>query len=87
MKFADDLLALYQKHFSKEDHLPIFVRSILEQLDHDDLLHILQDCKKNDLQELIAYAVLEYIETNKKKALTESSVEPLEFERKRKKIH
>ncbi|QHE53337.1 DUF6154 family protein [Pontibacillus sp. HMF3514] len=85
MKFADDLLALYKKHFSKEDHLPIFVYSILEQLDHEDLIHILQDCKKEELQDLVASSVLEYIDTNKKKTLTPTPFQPIE--QKRKKIH
>ncbi len=84
MKFADDLLALYKKHFSKEDHLPIFVYSILEQLDHEDLIHILQDCKKEELQDLVASSLLEYIDS-KKKTLTPSHFQPIE--QKRKKIH
>lgn len=85
MKFADDLLALYQKHFSKEDHLPIFVYSILEQLDKDDLLHILKDCSREELQELMGTCVLEYIKTNKKEALTSKPLYLNEI--KEKKIH
>lgn len=85
MKFADDLLALYNKHFSKEDHLPIFVYSILEQLDHDDLIHILQDCNKEELQEVLGALVLEQIKPNKKKALTRKTSDLIEH--KKKKIH
>jgi len=83
MKFADDLLALYHKHFSKEDHLPIFVYSILEQLDHDDLIHIMQDCKKEDLQKVLGAFILEYIEANKKKALTQTPFDLIEYEKKK----
>ncbi len=85
MKFADDLLELYKKHFAKEDHLPVFVYSILEQLDHEDLIHILQDCKKEELQDLVASSVLAYIDTKNKKALTSSPFQPIE--QKKKKIH
>lgn len=54
MKFADDVLCLYQRHFDQEDYLTMFVYSILEQLDQEDLIHVMEECSKEELEEILA---------------------------------
>lgn len=58
MKFADDMLNLYRLYFDKDDQLSIFVHSVLEQYDYEALMSILQECSKEDLEEILAHQLI-----------------------------
>ncbi|MYL55739.1 hypothetical protein GLW08_20770 [Pontibacillus yanchengensis] len=70
MKFADNLYELYNKHFSEKDYLPIFTNSVIEQLDKNDLLHILSECSKEELQTIVSTFVLNEIESRDQKIIS-----------------
>ncbi|MDL4842565.1 DUF6154 family protein [Aquibacillus rhizosphaerae] len=55
MRFADDLLQRYLRHFNdnESDSLDFFVQSILEQMDQKDLLEVFKACPKNELNEML----------------------------------
>ncbi|WP_138420296.1 DUF6154 family protein [Aquibacillus sediminis] len=57
MKFADEVLELYLKHFNDDESesLEVFIHSILEQMDHKDLLEICRDCHKEELNTVLAH--------------------------------
>ncbi|MFC0523940.1 DUF6154 family protein [Pontibacillus salicampi] len=69
MKFVDNLLELYDKHFEEKDHLSIFTKSVVEQLDKEDLLHVLADCNKEELSDLVTLFVLEELERRNRKVI------------------
>ncbi|MCT2535844.1 DUF6154 family protein [Aquibacillus koreensis] len=56
MRFADDLFQRYLRHFSDSDSgsLDLFIQSILEQMDHDDLLEVFESCTKSDLNNILS---------------------------------
>ncbi|KGP70817.1 DUF6154 family protein [Pontibacillus yanchengensis] len=70
MKFADNLYELYNKHFSEKDYLPIFTNSVIEQLDKNDLLHILSECSKEELQTVVSTFVLNDLENRDQKVIS-----------------
>lgn len=55
MRFAEDLLQLYLRHFddSESESLDLFIQSILEQMDHKDLLEVFESCPKEDLNKIL----------------------------------
>lgn len=88
MKFTDSLLELYYKHFDTDEHLSFFVYSIIEQLDKEDLLHIIAECDKCDLQDLVACYVIENLDQSKLQSKQKIiSPAPFRIDKKRKKIH
>ncbi|MDC3412410.1 hypothetical protein NC797_00060 [Aquibacillus sp. 3ASR75-11] len=53
MKFADHLLQLYIRHFNDKDSLEVFIHSVLEQMDHEELMKVLNKCNKEELEEIL----------------------------------
>ncbi|MRH44787.1 hypothetical protein GH741_19235 [Aquibacillus halophilus] len=69
MRFADDVLQLYLQHFNNNEHddsLELFVQSILEQMDHNDLLQLVQRCNKEELNKILTNYLREDIEVKLK---------------------
>ncbi|WP_077625005.1 DUF6154 family protein [Sediminibacillus massiliensis] len=63
MKFADNLFELYLRHFNDKDSLEVFIRSVLEQMDHEDLLEVMQGCPKEELNEMLGKYLNDQLET------------------------
>ncbi|WP_053218818.1 DUF6154 family protein [Virgibacillus senegalensis] len=63
MKFADNLFELYLRHFEEKEFLEVFIHSILEQMDHDDLLEVFEGCPKDELDEILGSYLNNKLET------------------------
>ncbi|SDK08835.1 DUF6154 family protein [Sediminibacillus albus] len=65
MKFADNLFQLYLQHFDDQDKdfLEVFIHSVLEQMDHDDLLEVFEACQKDELDEILGNYLNSKLET------------------------
>ncbi|MCD5325057.1 MULTISPECIES: DUF6154 family protein [Pontibacillus] len=70
MKIADSLAELYKKYFETDDYLPLFVHSIIEQMDHKDLLQIVKHCQEEQLQEFVANYIIDQIQHTPAKPIT-----------------
>lgn len=56
MKFANNLLHLYLRHFTYKDSLEsldLFIDSVLEQMDHRDLVEVLEECSREELEQIM----------------------------------
>ncbi|GGD05808.1 DUF6154 family protein [Pontibacillus salipaludis] len=73
MKFADSLSELYKKYFETDDYLPLFVHSIIEQMDHKDLLQIVKQCQEEELQEFVASYIIERMKKTSTNSITPPS--------------
>ncbi|WP_407271936.1 hypothetical protein [Radiobacillus sp. PE A8.2] len=56
MRFEEDLLQLYLRHFDNNDEesLEHFIQSVLEQMDEKDLLEVIHTCKKEELHSILS---------------------------------
>ncbi|WP_226035845.1 DUF6154 family protein [Aquibacillus saliphilus] len=72
MRFADDVVQLYLQHFNENefDSFELFVQSILEQMDHNDLLEVFQRCDKEELNRILTNYLSEDIEDKIKNSTT-----------------
>ncbi|KGX86752.1 DUF6154 family protein [Pontibacillus litoralis] len=70
MKFADNLFELYYKHFDTNDHLHLFTQSIIEQLDYEDLCKLIQECTKEELEQMMTTYVLHQLKQKEKKIVS-----------------
>ncbi|QDP40933.1 hypothetical protein [Radiobacillus deserti] len=53
MRFANDILERYFQHFNDKDSLDVFIYSVLEQMDEKDLIQVLKECDKSELNDLL----------------------------------
>jgi hypothetical protein len=53
MKFADHLLQLYLHHFDDKDSLEVFIHSVLEQMDYDEIVKVFTKCNKEELHDIL----------------------------------
>ncbi|WP_186576443.1 DUF6154 family protein [Aquibacillus kalidii] len=55
MRFADDILQRYLRHFNENenDSLQLFIQSILEQMDHQDILEVFKSLSKEELNDML----------------------------------
>ncbi|KGX89531.1 hypothetical protein N781_07410 [Pontibacillus halophilus JSM 076056 = DSM 19796] len=64
MKFAHELSNMYKRHFDEDQYVSLFVYSILEQMNREDLLDVMNQCSKEELEQLLGSLLLNKLNTN-----------------------